>query len=124
MKSATSDQADPRNLVAAHLDAFNRRDRSGLLAGLAPDARWRTGTSTVTGREELAELFDDGLWAMRPFLEVQVMVRDGGTVAARLREELTIDGTRQSFPIAAFYEVRDGLIRDVTIYREGSADLS
>ena len=119
-----SAQADPRNLVAAHLDAFNRHDTSGLLAGLAPDARWRTGTSTVTGRAELAALFDGGLWAMRPFLDVQVMVGEGGTVAARLREDITIDGNRQSFPIAAFYEVRDGLIRDVTIYREGSADLA
>ena len=61
---------------------------------------------------------------MRPFLDVLVMVREGGTVAARLREEITIDGTRRSFPIAAFYEVGDGLIQDVTIYREGSADLS
>ena len=69
-------------------------------------------------------MFDDGLWAMQPALSVQVLVRDQGTVAARLLEDITIDGMRRSFPIAAFYQVRDGLIHDVVIYREGSAELS
>ncbi len=116
--------ADARDVVMAHLDAFNRHDTAGLISGLAPDARWHTGTSTVTGHQELADLFDDGLWAMQPALSVQLLVREQDTVAARLREDITIDGRRQSFPIAAFYQVRDGLILDVTIYREGSAELS
>ena len=120
MNSGTS---DARAAITAHLDAFNRHDASGLLAGLAPDARWRTGTSTVTGHTQLAELFDDGLWAMRPSLTVQRMVSDGRIIAARLREDITIAGLRQGFAIAAFYEVSGGLINDVTIYREGSAEL-
>jgi hypothetical protein len=110
-------------LVTAHLDAFNRHCTADLLAGLAPDARWRTGTSTVTGRAALTELFDDGLWAMDPSLAVGGLIAEGDTVAAQLREDITVDGARLSFPIAAFYRVHAGLISDVTIYREGSADL-
>ena len=55
-----------RTLVAEHLAAFNAHDSARLLAGLAEDVRWATGQDVFHGRDELAELFDDGLWAMRP----------------------------------------------------------
>ena len=109
--------------VTEHIDAFNAHDTERLLAGLAEDARWATGQDVFQGRASLAELFDDGLWALNPSLEVRTVVSDGEASAAELLEELTVDGERRRFAIAVFLRFADGLITSATVYREGSADL-
>jgi ketosteroid isomerase-like protein len=113
----------PAQLVAEHLAAFNAHDSARLLAGLAADVRWVTGQDVFRGRDELAELFDDGLWAMRPRLEQRSLVVGDDAAAAELMEELTVDGEQRRFAIAVFFRFADGLISSVTVYREGSADI-
>lgn len=78
--------------VARHVAAFNAHDTDRVLAGLAPDAVWITGHDIATGHAALAEVFDAWLWSMRPRLEIVSVVAGGETVAAELRENLTVDG--------------------------------
>ena len=113
----------PAQLVAEHIAAFNAHDSARLLAGVAPDVRWATGQDVFHGRDELEELFDDGLWAMRPSLDQRSLVVSEDAAAAELLEELTVDGEQRRYAIAVFFRFADGLITRVTVYREGSADL-
>lgn len=47
---------------------------------------------------------------------------EGDTGAAQCVEHLTIDGNRTKIPIGVFLAVRDHLLADVKVFREGSAD--
>lgn len=114
---------DTRAAVLTHLEAFNRHDTAALLAGFGPEAVWVTGQDTFRGAAELAGLFDDELWALRPALELLSLVVEADRAAARLRETLTVDGELRTFGIAAFFDVANGLIRAAQIYRAGSADI-
>ncbi|MEP7021672.1 MAG: nuclear transport factor 2 family protein [Pseudonocardiales bacterium] len=114
---------DARLVVLAHVEAFNEHSTARLLDSLSKDAVWATGQDIVTGRAELARLFDQGLWDLAPSLDVRSLVVDGTAVAAQLYEELTLDGERQGFHIAVFFAISDGLIRTAKVYREGSADI-
>jgi ketosteroid isomerase-like protein len=109
--------------ILEHLAAFNAHDTDRVLAGLAPDAVWITGRDVATGRAALAEVFDDWLWSLRPQLATVNLIADGDTAAAELREQLTVDGATREYAIAAFFNVRDGLITHAKIYREGNATL-
>ena len=112
-----------RAAIEEHVAAFNAHDTARLLAGLAADAVWITGTATATGRAALADLFDDWLWSMQPRLELRTLIVDGTRAAAQLHESLTVDGALREFEIAVFFEIEDGLISRAKVYREGSADL-
>lgn len=112
-----------RALVADHVDAFNARDRSRLLAGLATDVVWSTGTDTFRGVQALVDVFDDGLWAMQPSLTIMDLLVDGHRAAAQMLEVLKVDGQQRRFMIACFFEVWAGRIHSVKVYREGSANI-
>jgi ketosteroid isomerase-like protein len=103
---------DTAALLREHLDAFNAHDTTRLLAGLAPDAVWRTGRDTARGTAELADLFDQWLWDLDPSLEVRHVVAGEESVAAELVERLTLDGVEQVFPIAVFLRFRDDLVAE------------
>lgn len=117
------DEADPRAVVARHLIAFNAHDTEGLLLTLAADAVWNTGQDTIRGHQALAELFDPGLWELKPSLTVRSILAEGDVVAAELEEELTIDAQVRRFVIAGLFYVRQGKIQAAKIFREGSADI-
>lgn len=107
-----------------HVAAFNAHDTARLLAGFTADARWATGQDVFVGTAALADLFDAGLWALDPALEVLSLVVGEDRAAAELRETLTFDGEVRTFTVAVFLDVDgDGLIRRGRVYREGSADL-
>lgn len=111
-------------VVREHLAAFNAHDTARLFDWFAPDCVWVTGTDRAEGTAALRDLFDDWLWSLDPSLAVESLVADGGEhVAAQLTERLTVDGTLRTFPIAAFFTVRDGRITHAKVYREGSADV-
>jgi ketosteroid isomerase-like protein len=112
-----------RDVVLAHHAAVNAHDSAGLLAGLAEDVEWSTGVDRLAGRAAVAELFDDGLWALRPELALRRLLVAGDAAAAELVETLTVGGVTHTFPIAAFFTVAAGRLTRVTVYREGSADL-
>jgi hypothetical protein len=111
----------PWPVVAEHLKAFNAHDSARLLAGLAKDAQWITGSDVIEGHDELADVFDAGLWAMDPSLDVLRAAAGPGTVAVELLEQMTKDGEVRQFHIAVFYDVADGLIQRVKVFREGNA---
>lgn len=119
-----ADVAGGYDWVAEHLAAFNAHDTQRLLAGLAEDALWTTGRDRIRGREALAGIFDDWLWAMNPSLEPRAVIADGELAAAELTERLTVEGEPQQFPIAVFFRFADGLIKQATVYREGNAELA
>jgi ketosteroid isomerase-like protein len=112
-----------RLLITDHVDAFNAHDRQRLLAGLASDVVWTTGEDTFHGVSSLADVFDDGLWAMQPALTLTDLLVQRNRAAAQMLEVLTVDGRQRQFMIACFYEIRSGHIQSVKIYREGSADI-
>jgi limonene-1,2-epoxide hydrolase len=110
-------------LIEEHLAAFNAHDSDRLLKTLAADVVWATGQDVCRGHDELAGMFDAGLWALDPSLTTARMLADTTTVAAELIERITVDGELREFHIAAFFTVEEGVIRSAKIYREGSADI-
>ena len=121
MSEQAGNGGSPWPVVAAHLEAFNAHDTQRLLAGLAPDAQWITGSEIIEGRAELAELFDAGLWEMNPSLDVLRAAAGPGTIAVELLEQMTQGGEVRRFHIAVFYDIADGLIQRVKVFREGNA---
>jgi hypothetical protein len=121
----TQDQSaqSARALVLDHIAAFNAHSTERLLAGLATDAVWQTGQDTVRGHAGLGDLFDDWLWSRTPALDVHTLLVEGTRVAAELREQLIVDGQRQTFDIAVFFDTDADRITSVKVYREGRADL-
>jgi ketosteroid isomerase-like protein len=126
-EAAAVDGPDPAEATAAvleHIGAFNAHSTQRLLAGLAPDAVWRTGSDVVRGLAALADLFDPWVWSLAPSLTVTNLVAEGTQVAAQLIEQLTVDGELRRMDIAAFFDVRDGKIVSAKVYREGSAEVT
>ncbi|MGW4489062.1 nuclear transport factor 2 family protein [Amycolatopsis sp. NPDC004368] len=111
-------------LLRRHVAAFNTRDLDALLAGFTDDAVWITGTTVARGRAELTELFSGAMTRLLPTLTIDAVLTDGDRVAAQLTERLTHGGEERAFPIAGFYDLRDGRIASAKIYREGSAELA
>jgi hypothetical protein len=109
--------------VQEHVAAFNTHDTERILAGLTTDVEWNTGVDAMLGIEALRDVFDPGLWALAPSLEVRSLIVGDDCAATELVERLTVDGAQREFWIAAFFTFRDGLIQRVKVYREGSADL-
>ena len=109
-------------MVRQHLAAFNAGDLSGLMAGFAADAVWRTGATAVRGRAQLAELFAGALRDLRPELTLRTLVATGDRVACELTELLHLPAGARTDAIAGFYLVRGGRITAAHIYREGSAE--
>ena len=112
-----------REIVLRHFDDFNSHNTTRLLAGLRSDVEWATGQDSFRGKAQVEEIFDDGLWDLSPSLYPELLVIEGRRAAARCRESIVIDGSECEFQIAIFFEIRDGLIASVKVYREGSADL-
>lgn len=110
--------------VLEHIAAFNAHDRVRLLAGLAADATWLTGRDSLHGHAALAEMFDDGLWALNPSLRVLRLVAEAQSVAVEMVETLTVDDEQQVCPIACFFDLQGATIRRVKVFREGSADIT
>ncbi|WP_299952787.1 nuclear transport factor 2 family protein [uncultured Modestobacter sp.] len=122
-KGAASPAAT-RAAVLAHLDAFNAHSTDRLIAGLHEDVVWATGSDVFQGVRQLRDdVFDQGLWAMQPSLAVRTLLAEEETAAAVLREVLVVQEERREFDIAVFFTVGGGLIRTVTVFREGSADI-
>lgn len=114
MSEARTGSAD---VVRAHLTAFSDRDLPAMLATLAPDAVFTTGTTTVDPAE-FAEFFG---WAMReidPTMTITGVVADGRDVACQFVEDVTFDGERRHLNRAAFFTVDDGLITSAKVYDE------
>lgn len=113
-----------RRAVLEHLDAFNNHDTAAVQRGLAADVVWATGTSLYRGRGGLAAVFDDWLWSLTPHLEVTRLIANGPEAALECIETMVVEGTHTAFSIAVFFVVRDGLLKSVKVYREGSADVT
>jgi len=110
--------------VREHVDAFNAGDVDRLMAGFAHDARWITGSTAVRGHEELRAFFGAAIEGLRPDLAVRNLIAEDCRAACQLTETLVHEQRQRSFPIAAFFRLRDGLIVSAKVYREGSAELS
>jgi hypothetical protein len=106
-----------------HLAAFNAHDQGRLLRGLDKDLVWSTGADRYEGRATLLEVFDSWLWSKCPRLELVRLFVEDDAAAAECVEHMVIDGEAVEFPIAVFFELRDGLFVRVKVFREGSADL-
>jgi ketosteroid isomerase-like protein len=116
--------AATRAAVLDHLDAFNAHDADRLIAGLHQDVVWATGSDVFRGTSQLRnDVFDEGLWAMRPSLAVRTLLVEGEVAAGTFHEVLTVNDELREFDIAVFFTVHDAVIRTVKVFREGSADI-
>jgi ketosteroid isomerase-like protein len=114
-----------RAAVLDHLDAFNSHDTDRLIAGLHQDVVWATGSDVFRGTRQLRnDVFDEGLWAMRPSLAVRTLLVEGEAAAGTFHEVLTVNDELRTFDIAVFFTVHDAVIRTVKVFREGSADIT
>jgi hypothetical protein len=117
-------EADVAAAISEHVRAFNDRDVDALMSGFTDDACWITGSSTVRGRAELADLFTSAMTGLLPTLEIQDLLVAADRAACQLTEKLTVHGEQRVDFIAGFYEFRDGRIARAKIYREGSAEVA
>lgn len=103
--------------MRTHLEAFSAHDLPALLATLAPDALFSTGTTTIDPAE-FEEFFG---WAMReidPTMEVTNLLVDGTHVACQFVESVTLAGDRRHLYRAAFYTVDNAVITSAKVYDE------
>lgn len=105
-----------------HIEAFNAGDVEALMAGFAGDAVFATGDHLVVGARGVRAMFTDALSNLSPAMRLLSAVVQGDTVACELTEELTVEGARFTFALAAFYTVRRGRIVRVKVYRESGGD--
>jgi hypothetical protein len=116
--------AATRAAVLDHLDAFNAHDTDRLITGLHQDVVWATGSDAFRGTSQLrTDVFDEGLWAMRPSLAVRTLLVEGERAAGMFHETLTVNEELREFDIAVFFTVHDAAIRTVKVFREGNADI-
>jgi ketosteroid isomerase-like protein len=112
-----------RRAVLDHIESFNNHDTAGVLRGLAPDVVWVTGTDAHRGRSSLLDVFDDWLWSLNPHLEIARLIAEGSSAALECVETLVVDGRQSTFRLAVFFDVCDGLLASVKVFREGTAQL-
>lgn len=116
--------AATRAAVLDDLDAFNAHDTDRLIAGFYQDVVWSTGSDVFRGISQLRrDVFDEGLWVMRPSLAVRTLLVEGEAAAGTFHEALTVSDGLREFDIAVFFTVRDEVIPTVQVFREGSADI-
>ena len=104
-------------MVRAHLQAFSSGDLPAMLATIAPDAVFMSGT-TLVAPAEFEEFFG---WAMReidPTMTITNLVVEGRHVACQFVEAVTLDGERRHLNRAAFYTVDDAVITAAKVYDE------
>lgn len=109
---------EPKDIVFAYVDAFNRGDLDGLCALFAPDAKiW--GVLGWGSIEVARPVWKDLMEALQMRLTVEAIVAEGDTVAVRYTERGKSVGsfrgqrpTNKSYELIAmeFFEVQDGLI--------------
>ena len=105
------------DVVRAHLEAFSAGNLSAMLATLAPEAVFVSGTTLVPPRE-FEEFFG---WAMRelaPTMEITDLVIDGTRVACQFIESVTLDDQRRHLNRAAFFAVDGEVITSAKVYDE------
>ena len=107
-------------MVQAHVAAFNAGDVDALMAGFSSDAIFATGDHLVVGERGVRAMFTDALSNLSPAMKVLSAVVQNDTVACELTEQLTVEGARFEFALAAFYTVRRGRIVRVKVYREST----
>ena len=107
----------PGDVVRAHLDAFSDRDLPAMLATMASDATFITGT-TLVAPSDFEEFFG---WAIReidPTVTITNLLEHDEQVGCEFVESVTIDGERRNLNRAAFYEIRDDVICSAKVYDE------
>jgi uncharacterized protein len=108
--------------VAAHVDAFNRRDLVGVVAGFDEGAVFASADALVVGRRGLTAMFSEAFAGdLQATLELRQAVVDGETAACELTERVVVEGMVHELSLAAFFTVRGGVLARVKVYREGAA---
>jgi hypothetical protein len=103
--------------VQAHLEAFSSRDLPAMLATMAPDAVFVSGTTAVAP-QDFGEFFGSAMREIDPVVKITNLIVDGAKVACEFLESVTLDGRRQHLRRAAFYTVDGDLIATAKVYDE------
>jgi ketosteroid isomerase-like protein len=88
----------------------------------SPFWAWATGTDLIRGKDDVEKFLADAMQAIGPMLEIRTIVSAPKRVAIEMRERYTVAGDQREAAIAAFYDIDDGQITRVKVYREGSAE--
>ena len=114
--------AGPREVVQAHVEAFNACDLDAVMAGFDDEAVFATVEQLAVGSRAISRLFAESFAApASAHLEVQRIVIDGDTAGCEMTERIVAAGVEHLIDVAAFYTVRDGRIVRVRIYRDIAA---
>ncbi|MBV8948140.1 MAG: nuclear transport factor 2 family protein [Solirubrobacterales bacterium] len=116
-----ADRGDVIELVEAHVGAFNAGEVGRVLAGLATDVVWQTGSDEFVGLDDVERLLR-GAAGLFPALEIKRVLVDGQRAAVEMIERYLHEGQAREVAIAVFFSFEGGLISRVKVFREGSAD--
>jgi ketosteroid isomerase-like protein len=109
--------ASPAAVVQAHLEAFSSGDLPAMLATMAPDPVFVTGTSLVDPKE-FADFFGWAIRELDPTMRITKIISDERNVACQFIESVTLDGERRHLNRAAFYSVDGAVITSAKVYDE------
>ena len=110
----------PRQLTASFMDAFNRRDRLGLRALLAPDLEFvRPGGGTLRTADEVIAQYERD-WAAMSSSSVAVrnLVESDNGIMAEITINATINGRLLAVPAALAHRWRDGKLIRYRLYSD------
>ena len=104
MKASATEQRQPRDVVQAWVDAFNRADADALAAFYHVDAiNHQVAESPVQGREAIRQMFAAGFASATMVCIVENLFQDGEWVILEWRDPLGLRG-------CGFFHVIDGRI--------------
>ena len=109
---------DPKSVVLASVEAYNRHDLAGCLGCLAPNATvWMAGVDRAIPLAQV-ELVYSQLFASGTRVTIRSMVASGNVGAAEYDESFIDERTqaRVTRPVVIFYEVERGKIQVLRQY--------
>ena|SRR5947209_1780685 len=112
------------DVVRRHIAAFNARSIDDICATFSEEAVFTTGIDVVQGAAALRDFFQDAFSGAELALELRRAVVENDVAACELVEVISLPGEQvRQVAIAAFYTIRHGLLEQVKVYREGTAEL-
>lgn len=125
MSNEQSVQVEPGRVARAFLEAIFARDFETACSYSSPDLVLRIeGHDRVEGHEGLREIMQFSAEVSTDCeMEIHHVLSAGETAAINRTTRATINGTRLTVEIGAFFTVRDGLVHEWTDYQDSQGVL-
>ncbi|MGN0101397.1 MAG: nuclear transport factor 2 family protein [Dietzia sp.] len=125
MSNEQSVQLEPARVARAFLEAVFARDYETACAYSSPDLLLRIeGQDRIEGHEGLLEIMQLTAEVCSDCeMQIHHVLGSGETAAINRTTRVTINGTRLTVEVGAFFTVRDGLVHEWTDYQDAQAVL-